>query len=710
MTINNNLLNILETDDDYALMLVHRMISTLLQSVDPKTKFAYRICNAIEGNMMEDFLKDSKVKFKKTKKKGSAYHYDSAPKANAVDREDWKQLQDYFAKKVSEYEAAKPPKTPEIVNIGKLSDLVGFSELQQEVLGYVYAISASDPAFGKLFGDAMHSHTSKFPALVAMAMGRQKDYKEIVKFFGRNGVFSKYGIIEYDEDGLGEECIPKIEVTLREQIADQEISDTDLNDVLIGKSLKCDLTIKDNFPHLSPEAQKISKIIRNAYAKGKQGVNIAIYGPTGSGKTEFIKALASMMKMRLYAIGESDADNTQFSPDDVKTSDKRMSSLLRAQAILKDDKKAILLMDEFEDLVPNKSDSSKQADPDSKILMNRTLEENFTVTIWACNDIGKFHDSFRSRFFTSVFVGYQPTVVRENIWRHHLSNNDLSVSRGDVLSIARRYEAPPRAISMACEGAALIGGSVADIHDQMEDKARIIKGNRYAFEAEYVVPENYDTGLLTCSENLKQVEKDILADSRAGAGKIYMLDGDKGTGRSTFAYYLAEKMARLPLEVDMNDLIMPTQFSTPAGNLIQAFANAADSKSLLAIDNFEQLFKGTTDQDRAEMSEAFWSFMKDFRAPVVLMSTDVSRIDDDFMAYIDRKVKFEAMDEARHKKASKKIMGTVVPFKPGVTIGNFMKVASSVRALPGADNIEVVERRIAASATARSGAWFGRKP
>lgn len=701
-----NLLNILETDDDYALMLVNRMILTLLESVSLNSKFAYKICAAIEGNLLVDFLSEEDLKFPRKQKaqKKDTYHYGGRPKAKAVNRDDWNELKQYFKKQHKEYEQNNPEKTPEIRNIEKLGKLVGFGELQCEALAYVYAISAADPAYGKLFGDIMHGHSSKFPALIAMAMEAQDSYKELSEYFGKSGIFNKYGIIEYDSDDGGmfsEETLPLVEEFLRDQIADGEISDDDLIDVLVGKSPKTDLTIKDNFPHLQDEAHKIADIIVKAYEQGKKGINIAIYGPTGSGKSEFTKALAKMMGIRLYAIGESESDNTQFSPDDKKISDKRMSSLLRAQAILKGDKKAALLMDEFEDLVPNKSDSSKQADPDSKILLNRTLEENFVVTFWACNDIGKFHESFRSRFFTSVSVGYQPTIVRSNIWKHHLEANDIELSASDVLSFARRYEAPPRAIAMACEGAALIGGNVESIHEQMEDKARILNGNRYAFEASNVVPADYDTEFLTCSDNFGEVTKAIMDASANNHGSIFMFKGEKGTGRSTYAYYLAEQMVRLPMEADMRDLIVPSQFSSPAGNLLGTFAHAADAKSLLIIDNFEALFKDAHGSDREEMSDIFWSFMRDFKAPVILMSEDTSKIDGDFMEYTDSTITFNPMDENSHKLLSSRIVGREdLPFNKGATIGNFMKAASSVQRIP---NVEIdpmlVEKRIAASAS-----------
>ena len=111
-------------------------------------------------------------------------------------------------------------------------------------------------------------------------------------------------------------------------------------------------------------------------------------------------------------------------------------------------------MDEFEDLVPNASDTTKKADPQSKILLNNSLTTATVPTIWICNDVEKFHPSFLNRFDHSLAVGYQPMHVRRNIWEHHLKENGIELDENEITFLARRYDkVAPRTIGQACHGA-----------------------------------------------------------------------------------------------------------------------------------------------------------------------------------------------------------------------------------------------------------------
>lgn len=704
-----NLLNILETDDQYALMLVNKMILTLLNSVDHKSKFAYKICSAAEGNF-EEFYDSTDVEFpKKPKEEKKKSIYNSTPQINKVDKDDWNALIEYYTAQVAMYEEDNPQKGAFLSNLSKLVKLVGFDDLQENVLSYVYAISATDPAYRKFFNDVLHGQSSKFPALIAMAMEETKKHSKIAKYFGNAGVFTRYGLIEYDGGFEEEEGTPVIESFLKTQLSDNDISDEDLVDVLIGKATDTNLTIKDNFPHLETEAKRIQKIVKAAYQKGEKGINIAIYGPTGSGKTEFVKAIAKMMGMNLFAIGESAEDNMQFNSEDKKVAAKRMSSLFRAQAILKGQKNTILLMDEFEDFVSNKSDSSKQADPDSKIALNRMLEENFTVTFYNCNDIGKFHDSFRNRFFTSLFVGYQPTRIRQNIWAHHLSANGLVCDDDTALSFARRYEAPPRNIEKVCKSAALQDGDVDLIHEIIQDSAKIAKGHKFAFEAAYEVPEDYDVKLVSSKNSVHKIGQTLQRMSKQNAPHTLLIAGEKGTGKSTFAYHQAEKMIRSPIVADMKDIVIPTQFSTPDGNLARVFMAASDANALLVIDNMDAMFRNINDEDRESLPNVFWSFMEAHKAPVILTTRDENLIDESFRAFLDDTITFTPMDEKTHKKAAQRMFGNVIPlFTSGVVIGDFARTARSIRSMPMvANDQKVIEKRIAASASASGGNILG---
>lgn len=706
-----NLLGILETDDQYALMLVNKMILGLLESVDYKSKLGYKICSGMEASFTEFFeAVGSTFPVNRKKEKNNRQVYSGPPQNNKVEKKDWEALTEYFEAQVAMYEEEKPKKSAFLKNLKRLTKLVGFNQLQKETLSYVYAIFATDPSYSKFFSDVLHGQSSKFPAFIAIAMGAPEKYKDIAKYFGQSGVFSRYGLIEYEGLDADDEGIPLIEEFLKMQMSDSDIADEDLVEALIGKATETELTVKDNFPHLALEAGRIEKIVKAAQKQKKRGVNIVISGPTGSGKTEFVKALAKMMDMNLFAIGESEADNTQFSADDQKVAAKRISSLLRAQAILKGQEKTILLMDEFEDFVSNKSDSSKQADPDSKIALNRLLEENFTVTFYNCNDINKFHDSFRNRFFSSLFIGYQPTKIRQNIWAHHLKSNGLKHDLKTALSLARRYEAPPRNIGNACSSVALQGGDIALIHDVMQDAAKISKGQGFAFDTSYEVPENYDVNLISSPGDVKQSSQSLQNMSSQNAPHTLLIEGKAGTGKSTYAYYQAEKMVRSVIAADMKDIVIPTQFATPEMNMVGAFMSALNTNSLLVLDNMEAMFQNISDGDKESLMETFGTCVSIHKAPIILTTQDRSLIDEGFRAFMDDEIKFTAMDEEMHKKAAKTIFGNkMIPdFRNGVAIGDFSRAARSVRSMPEvAANKKVIERRIAASASSDSGASLG---
>lgn len=700
-TTMDNIINLLETDDEYAEYLAQKMILTLLKKTDPKSKLAYKICASAEGNFQQ-YMVDIGVKFPaKPKPKGQNYVYGSTPKAGGVNPKDWETLVKFYETQVA-YKEEENNLSPDafLRNLRRMGDLVGFNELQIGALEYVYALSNVDPAYTKFFQDVLRGQSSKFPALIAMVMGKPQEYKEIAKNFGVSGTFSSYGIIEYEDMDRDEEGVPIIDEGLRYSMSDGDIEADNLIDMVVGKPATTTLTIEENFAHLADEAERITNIIIKAIEQKKKGINIALYGPAGSGKTELAKAIAKKLNLRLFAIGESEGDNMQYSVDDKKSSSKRLSSLLRAQAILKDQGNAVVLMDEFEDLLLKGTDTEKTADPESKILLNRTLEENQVVTIWACNDIGKFHASMRQRFFASAFVGYQPTLIRKDIWQYHMTANKLNFTDAQILGLARQYDAPPRVISQVCAAASLLGGKIDVIHDQMEDKAKLLYGNRYAMENGALVPESYDTAYISCDKNIDELTASMIDASKQNMPYSLLIAGGKGTGKSTYGFYLAEKMIRSPMVADMKELIEPSQQAAPEDKLCSVFNMAADTRSLLMIDNLQALFRNADKMDKQNMIEAFWMCMKTHRAPVIF-TVDALENAEEMRDCFNAQTTFRELSGDKYDTVYKAFFKKLPEdgAKPRA-IGDLAKAASLVSRVPHvANDTGEIEKRIAASAT-----------
>lgn len=696
-----NLINLLETDDDYAEFLCQKMILTLLKNTDYKSKLAYKLCAAAEGNFEEQYQAMGSKFPMERKKKGSRFVYGQVPRSNSVKKADWDELIKFYEEQLAYKEETDVPQPDALLNnLHRMGNMVGFSDIQTEALEYVYAISNADPSYAKFFRDFLHGQSSKFPALVAMVMNKPESYKEVAKSFGVSGTFASYGIIDYEEYDKEEEGVPIIEDGLRCILSDNDIDESELIDVVIGKPTKTPLSIEKNFKHLQDEAERLANIIQNAIEKNKKGINIVLYGPAGSGKSELAKAIAQKLELNLFAIGENEGTNTQFSGDDKKASAKRLSSLLRAQAILKDQKKSLVLMDEFEDLLLKGTDTEKTADPESKILLNRTLEENQVVTIWACNDIGKFHASMRQRFFASAFIGYQPTMVRKDIWEYHMDKNGLKAKDGDILGLARKYEAPPRIIAQVCEGADLLDGNLDVIHNQMEDKAKLLFNNRYALENSYLVPADYDTAHISCKNDVDALADEMLSASQDNLPYALLIAGDKGTGKSTYAYYLAEKMVRSPIVADMKDIVIPTQQAMPEDKLYGVFNLAADSRALLVIDNMQEMFRNIDANDKENLIDTFWSCLKSHRAPVVFTADSVDSVQE-VEACFNKLVTFDTLSGEQYSAVYKAFFKSA-PEQPanGRAIGDLAKTAALVSRIPAAANDPgQIERRIAASAS-----------
>jgi energy-coupling factor transporter ATP-binding protein EcfA2 len=714
-TNQRNLISgILEHNDDYVDMMCHRMVLAFLDNTGPQSKLGYKICKYAEKHFLSGFygLKGVDCNFpREREKKDKDAYYKGSPKTNSVNEEDWKELQKFHKAQVAMYTDESPEPDNFVKNLRRMGQLIGFSDVQLMALEYVYAMTVADQEFRDFFDDVMDGQSEKVPALIAMAIGRPDAYDEIAKSFGGSGTFMRNGIIDYDDEmnsNSGKDLkLPVINDYLLEIFRDRDISDEHIVETLLGKVSTTDLTIEDNFAHMQDDVERILQIVKAATERGEKGINIALYGPTGSGKTEFVRAIAKHMNKRLYAIGEQGVINPQFSDEPKRTAVKRMRDLHRAGEILEGQDDVLLFMDEFEDLVPNSTDSSKQADPDSKIELNNTLTDNTIVTFWACNDIGKFHNSFRSRFFTSVFVGYQPTMVRKQIWGYHAQDKGLDFSDEQLLGLARAYEAPPRAISNICRAVSMLGGDFKDIVAQVEDRAKMLKGHRRAFETDCLVPPSYDLDLLVSDVTAKDIHGQILS----GTGRQSLLiSGEGGTGRSTFAYYIAETMVRAPIVADARDLVTPSQFAEPYQKLDGAFGIASDTKGLLIIDNFDALFHNVDGKDEESIQATFWDCMQKHQLPMVFLTSNRDRINSAVLEYMDMEMTLKPLDEPAFDLARRCIIGNVaVPFNDGATLADLSRVAAFNG---GGQKItdEQAGRRLKASAGAPSARRAGFQP
>src|SRR6185312_5603513 len=141
---------------------------------------------------------------------------------------------------------------------------------------------------------------------------------------------------------------------------------------IFGEPLTTKLTWED-FEHLGPPRDLAADVLEKAVADKEKGINLLLYGPVGTGKTELCKALAAKSGLDIWSIGETDNEDGEPSRGE------RLASLKIAQHLLANRPNALILMDEAEDIFEQPGTHfglSRGWRNGSKVHMNRLLESN----------------------------------------------------------------------------------------------------------------------------------------------------------------------------------------------------------------------------------------------------------------------------------------------------------------------------------------------
>lgn len=478
-----------------------------------------------------------------------------------------------------------------------------------------------------------------------------------------------YGLLGFDLDAFGEpvketSIVPGIDEFLREALASTNMSEDEIVSAIVGESMNAELDL-DDFSYKGEELEFLKEFIGNAVEQNRKGINILLYGPPGSGKTALASALSKDLGMKMYAAGENQDDAVYGSPAS-PTSSKRLASLLQMQAMLKDSKKTVLLFDEIEDLLLKGTDSSKNADTESKIQINRLLENNDVVTIWTGNDPEKFHEAVRQRFTMSLHMGYPPVQIRQKIWERQLEMQDVKLKPEETRELARKYQAPPRMIAKAARAAAISGKGIETIGRSLESDARISFGSLNAIMDDMAVSPKFDLALMNGGEDLQDKVEGLIERGQEHRPFSLLVEGKPGTGVGSLLRYMGESMVMNVSEVSMAALMTPTPFSTPAQNIQMTFEKAATEGEFLVIHDVDMIVPdpanaGNTAQWSEGLVQHFNKCAAGHGVPFAVTNTSDAKLPEVFTHRYTAKIELDSLKAEQSCKAFKTYFGADVP-------------------------------------------------
>ena len=438
--------------------------------------------------------------------------------------------------------------------------------------------------------------------------------------FKPDGPLLRSGLLSIDSDG---------EVNLMDRLHRLAVTsgeaDLDPTSLLLGATTPSELEWSD-FDHLAQDRDHVEGLLKGALRSGASGVNILLYGPPGTGKTEFCKVLVNRLEATLYSIGESDEDKREPSRKE------RLNELKLAQCLVGRDRESILLFDEMDDLLSGARSggvgfflgfSPGHRQGESKVFMNRLLEQNAAPTLWTTNLTDEIDPSILRRMMFAMELRMPPPKVRARIWARQLSRHGIEADAKDALALATEFDATPGVAAGATAAAKLGGGGLDKVRHGVRNLSRVLSCEKPSQRP----PEKFDPTFIRADQDLIRLADRLMKkDERRFS---LCLQGPPGTGKSAFVRYLAERLGMEIMQKRASDLLSMWVGETEK-NIARAFAEARSQEAFLVFDEADSLLADRRMAQRGwEISQVneMLTWMESHRLPFACTTNFVEKLD-----------------------------------------------------------------------------------
>jgi SpoVK/Ycf46/Vps4 family AAA+-type ATPase len=364
------------------------------------------------------------------------------------------------------------------------------------------------------------------------------------------------------------------------------------------------------WPHLKTESSLLVSVMRSALASKQPGINILLHGAPGTGKTEFARHLCTQLQCAAYAIATEDEEGNEANRND------RLASLQLSQRLAGDSSRAVLVLDEAEDIFQNHYDNPwaqllGKCDSEGKGWTNQLLETNKHPVIWISNKINHLDPAYLRRFAYVMAFQTPPFAQRLTIAKQHLASSGASnellqhLSKNTQLTPAMLHSAARFAALAYANGA---GQNESDIHgphnmtaDDMVTHHINTQMKAHSLRDTGAVPElvtRFDTRYLNVKGQTpaEQVAAAMVRAMRGGA----VFSGPPGTGKTQFAAHIAER-ANLELLYRTAADINSMWFGETERNVTKLFENCDTTRQMIFLDEADTLLMArTSDANRPE--------------------------------------------------------------------------------------------------------------
>lgn len=358
---------------------------------------------------------------------------------------------------------------------------------------------------------------------------------------------------------------------------------SDFLEGLYYKPIPTKLTLND-YPHI--ELQYVSEYLRHAVRTNAVGINILLYGESGTGKTELTKVLSKYAKANLVAVKASGGN--KFCPADELT-DGRNTAHLRLQhyglmnGLFESDSNCCFLIDEVDDVFTEYLDGVKV----SKDKLHTLLENNSSPSFWITNHVEMLPDSVIRRMSYVLEVPTPPKHIKAEILSTPLKGLRVSTHfKNELANIPDLAPAHVVNASNIAKALHLTGKKAEECIYHHIEQCLSACGLQTSVTS-YKPEMDFDPRFINLSGSHTKIES-IIDTVKNFTGARCLLLGSAGTGKSALVHHIADTLEQELITIKPSD-VLSKYVGEAEQNIANLFKQAHDSNAVIFLDEVDSV-------------------------------------------------------------------------------------------------------------------------